>query len=120
MQLTVLQISGPGSPARITFSGSHGFRCSSCPLDGVFLEALVLGAESVISKAKCEHKVTKLYSGELNPLSKRKTETKVRVAADGEFQTKACEDSWDARSLIAILDGLHSIQALWTLIPDLL
>ena len=36
-------------------------------------------------------------SRDLNPLTKRKTETKVKVTLDGEVQAEPSDDSWDPR-----------------------
>eukprot|EP00439_Symbiodinium_sp_Y106_P084014 s573_g24.t1 len=46
----------------------------------------------------------------------RDTETRVRVTAEGDFQTEQAEDCCDPRSILAIIDGLHSIQWLWVLV----
>ena len=72
--------------------------------DRRFPDYLLLRAEQLVVKGKWEHEHSKLYSpiplgavlqqrrfaanGELNPLSKRRTEQKVRVTADGEFHAK--------------------------------
>ena len=94
--------------------------------DRVFSEALLLGAEHIVAKAQ------KLYTpiplgaliqcrtfsanGDLNPLTKRKHETKLRVTPESEFQAELAEDTWDARSMLSILDGLQSIKYLFILL----
>ena len=100
--------------------------------DRAFPEAELVGAEGIIAKALFEHEVSKQYtalpigailqarrfssSGELNPLSRRRSETRVRVTAEGEFQTEQAEDCWDPRSMLSVMDGMRSIQWLWILI----
>ena len=97
--------------------------------DRAFPEALLLGAEAIVAKAQFEHEHSKSYSpiplgsviqcrtfsasGDLNPLTKRKQETKLKVT---EFHAEAAEDTWDPRSMLSILDGLQSIRYLFVLL----
>ena len=55
-------------------------------------------------------------NGELNPLTKRKHETKVKVTPEGEFQAELAEEAWDPRPMLSILDGLQSIRYLFILV----